>query len=106
METEKRIGDFRVNRKVTWGITFPQNLHTGCLIQISPFWGSGAGFVHSFGVECRTPFPQPPDPLGQSLHGRRVLVAKPAVGGGWRPGLALRLVEPAVTVEDDLFHFL
>jgi len=29
METEKRIGDFRVNRKVSWGITFPQNLHTG-----------------------------------------------------------------------------
>jgi hypothetical protein len=27
METEKRIGDFRVNRKVSWGITFPQSIH-------------------------------------------------------------------------------
>jgi hypothetical protein len=51
METEKRIGDFRVNRKVSWGITFPQNLHTASLIQISPFWGPGAGFVHSLCVE-------------------------------------------------------
>jgi hypothetical protein len=36
METEKRIGDFRVNRKVSWGITFPQKLHTGSSIQKAP----------------------------------------------------------------------
>ena len=106
METEKRIGHFRVNRKVSWGITFPQNLHTVRLIQIRPFWGLGAGFVHSLGIECRTPFPKLPDPLRKPRHRRRVLVAKPAVGGGRGPGFAPGFVQPAVSVDDDLFHVL
>src|SRR6266550_9101736 len=106
METEKRIGHFRVNRKVSWGITFPQNLHTVRLIQIRPFWGLGAGFVHSLGIEYRTPFPELPDPFRKPLHRRRVLVAKPAVGGGRGPRFAPAFVLPAVSVDDDLFHVL
>jgi hypothetical protein len=38
METEKRIGDFRVNRKVAWGMCFPQALHTRIFNSKSPFW--------------------------------------------------------------------
>src|SRR5690348_9167997 len=106
METEKRIGDFRVNRKVSWGITLPQNLHTGSLIQISPFWGPPAGFVHSLGVEFGTPPAQLPDPVGQPRHGIGVLVAKPAIRQRRGPRPALRRSEPVVRVDHDPFHLL
>jgi len=45
METEKRIGDFRVNRKVAWGISFPQRLHTRFSIRKAPGDPFGASFA-------------------------------------------------------------
>src|ERR1700751_4541679 len=79
METEKRIGDFRVNRKVSWGITFPQNLHTGLLIRIAQFCRLCAGFVHSLRFKSRPLPPQPPDAVRKTRDRVRVLVAKPAI---------------------------
>ena len=84
METEKRIGDFRVNRKVSWGITFPQNLHTGLLIRIAQFCRLCAGFVHSLGVEFCPLSSQPPDAFRESCDRVGILVAKPAIGVGPR----------------------
>ena len=74
METEKRIGDFRVNRKVSWGITFPQNLHTGLLIRIAQFCRLCAGFVHSLRFKCRPLPPQPPDAVGKARDRAHLLV--------------------------------
>src|SRR5712691_10343692 len=102
METEKRIGDFRVNRKVSWGITFPQNLHTRGLIQKPSFRGLCTGFVHSVGVETRTLLPQPPDPFRQPRHRSGILVAEPVVSV-WARGP--RMVRQ-VGLDDDLLHLL
>src|SRR5437868_11186206 len=101
METEKRIGDFRVNRKVAWGITFPQRLHTRASIRKAPLDGFRAGLVHSGGVE-RSALPSEPfHTLRQALHGHRIFVAEPVVGDRTRPPLSLRLVVPAVAVQHD-----
>src|SRR5207245_7942353 len=106
METEKRIGDFRVNRKVSWGITFPQNLHTAYLIQNAPLARLCAGFVHSPGVEVRTLFPQPPDTLGQAGDRGRILVAQPPVSSRPGPRLGRPCMDGTVRVDDDLFRVL
>src|SRR5207249_10159473 len=102
METEKRIGDFRVNRKVSWGITFPQNLHTGGSVRKPPFAGLCASFVHSPGVEICTLCPQPPDAVRQPRYRLGILVAKPPKGV--RPRRAG--MDREVGVDHDLFHFL
>src|SRR5881296_48511 len=102
METEKRIGEFRVNRKVSWGITYPQKLQTTGLDRKPPFGGLCAGFVHSPGVEICTPYPQPPEAVRQPCHRLGILVAKPPVGV--RPRRAG--MDREVGVDHDLFHFL
>src|SRR5206468_9912396 len=85
METEKRIGDFRVNRKVSWGITFPQNLHTAGSVRKPPFAGLCASFVHSPAVEICTLCPHPPDAVRQPRHRPGILVANPPIAFGPPP---------------------
>src|SRR5438046_5400059 len=99
METEKRIGDFRVNRKVSWGITFPQRLHTRASIRKAPPGGLRAGFVHSGGVERSALAREPLNPLRQALYGHRILVVEPAVGDRARPSFPLAFIVTAVAVE-------
>src|SRR6266702_936400 len=101
METEKRIGDFRVYRKVSWGFTFPQRLHTRASIRKAPPDGFRASFVHSGGVERSTLPSERFHTLGQALQGHRILVVEPAVGDGTRPSFSLPFEVPAVAVEDD-----
>src|SRR6266581_7762708 len=106
METEKRIGDFRVYRKVSWGITFPQRLHTRASIRKAPPNGFRAGFVHSVGVERSTLPSERFHTLGQALHGHRILVVEPPVRDGTRPSFSLPFEVPAVAVEDDRLDLL
>ena|SRR5215469_13764568 len=100
METEKRIGDFRVNRKVSWGITFPQQLHNWGLVQNPKLRSLCPGFVHSFSIELRPRFAQPPDPIQEALDRLRVLVMEPVVSlwprGAW--------MDRQVRAYDYLFH--
>ena len=102
METEKRIGNFRVNRKVAWVMCFPQPLHSLFSIQKALLRRLYASFLHSVGVEFRTPPPEPPGAFRQALHGRRIFVPQPPVGSGPRPLAALLLVQPPVAFDDDL----
>src|SRR5450756_1270017 len=102
METEKRIGHFRVNRKVAWVMCFPQPLHSPTSDQKALLRGFRAGFLHSIGVEVNTPPAQPLDAVRKAGDGRRVLVAKPAVGDRARPSQALGFVEGVVAFDDDL----
>src|SRR5215467_7281430 len=99
METEKRIGDFRVNRKVSWGITFPQNLHTGGLIQKPPLASLCAGFVHSLRVERRPADHQQVEPFGELRNRVRILVTEPAISLRTRAARMNR----QVGLDDDLF---
>jgi len=102
METEKRIGDFRVNRKVSWGISFPQKVHTGLSVQKPQRASLCAGFVHSLGVEARVHPRQPFRSVDQARHRVGILVAEPAVGvGPGRAGMELK-----VGADDDLLDVL
>src|SRR5450759_901029 len=102
MESEKRIGHIRVNRKVAWVMCFPQPLHSPTSDQKALLRGFRAGFLHSIGVEVNTPPPKPLDAVRKAGDGRRVLVAKPAVRDRPRPRQALGFVEGAVAFDDDL----
>src|SRR6266568_1442945 len=101
METEKRIGDFRVNRKVAWGISFPQRLHTRFSIRKAPGDPFGASFLHSDVVEGGTLQLELFHTLQQACQGHGILIAEPPIRYRWRPLFALLPVEPAVGFDDD-----
>jgi hypothetical protein len=102
METEKRIGDFRVNRKVSWGISFPQKVHTALSVQKPQRTSLCAGFVHSLGVETRAHPGEPSHTLDQARDRVWILVPQPAIGvrprGAW--------MDVQVGPDDDLLDIL
>jgi hypothetical protein len=101
METEKRIGDFRVNRKVAWSIFSTTPAHPAS-IQKAAFSGILADFVHSIGVDLRSPPPQPFQAVLKSGHRHRILESQPPVYDRLGPLAALGLIEPPVASDDDL----
>src|SRR5258708_6235224 len=100
METEKRIGNFRVNRKVAWSNFFHNPCTPPPSIRKAVFHGILADFVHSFRVDFRSPPPELFQAVLKSGHRHRVLEAKPPVSLGPGPVPALPLVEPAVAFDD------
>jgi hypothetical protein len=103
METEKRIGDFRVNRKVAWSTFFHNRCTPPPSIRKAVFYGILADFVHSIGVDVRTPPPELFQAVLKPGHRHRVLETKPPVCHRLGPVPALHLVEPAVAFDDYLF---
>jgi hypothetical protein len=103
METEKRIGDFRVNRKVAWSIFFHNPCTPPPSIRKAVFHGILADFVHSIGVDIRSPPPELAHAVLEPCHRHRILEAKPPVRHSLGPVPALRLVQPAVAFNDYLF---
>src|ERR1700694_3292792 len=102
METEKRIGDFRVNRKVAWGIFFHNPCTTRPSIRKAAFCGILANFVHSIGVECRSPPPEPFHAVQEPGQRHWVLKSEPVVCDGLGPHLTLLLVQAAMALD----HYL
>jgi len=103
METEKRIGDFRVNRKVAWSILFHNPCTAPPSIRKAVFHGILADFVHSIGVDLRSPPPELFQAVPEPGHRHRVLESKPSVRDGLGPAPALPLIEVAVARDDYLF---
>jgi hypothetical protein len=102
METEKRIGDFRVNRKVAWSIFFHNPCTPPISIRKAVFRGILADFVHSIGVDFRSPPPELAHTVLKPGHRHRVLEPKPPVRLRLGPVPALPLVEPAMAFDDNL----
>src|ERR1700692_2794226 len=103
METEKRIGDFRVNRKVAWSIFSTTPAHPPS-IRKAVFSGILADFVHSTGVDLRSPLSELFQAILKPRHRARILKSEPPVRPRLRPREALALVEPAMAFDHDLFH--
>src|ERR1700704_658219 len=101
METEKRIGDFRVNRKVAWS-TFSTTPAHPASIRKAAFCGILADFVHSIGVDLRSPPPQPFQAVLKSGHRHRILESQPPVRDRFGPLAPLACIELPVTFDDDL----
>src|SRR5579859_266253 len=101
METEKRIGDFRVNRKVAWGISFPQRLHTRFSVRKASGDPFGASFLHSVTIEGSALQLELFHTLQEALHRHGILVSKPAICDRPRPCSARLLVEPLVGFDHD-----
>jgi hypothetical protein len=102
METEKRIGDFRVNRKVAWGIFF----HSPCTpppsIRKAVFFGLPTDFLHSVRVESPT-FPHKlPDALLEACNWLWILETQPSVCNRLGPGPAFLFIKQSVAFD----HYL
>src|SRR5487761_27003 len=103
METEKRIGDFRVNRKVAWSIFSTTPAHPPS-IRKAVFCGILADFIHSIGVDLRSPHSEFFQAVPKPRHGHRILKAKPPVRHRLRPRAPLAFVEPAMGFDHDLLR--
>src|SRR5487761_851829 len=102
METEKRIGDFRGNRKVAWSIfsTTPAHPHS---IRKAEFYGILADFVHSIGVDPRSAPAKLPQAVLKPGHRHRILEAQPPVRDWLGPVAALAVIKTVVAFDHDLF---
>src|SRR5882762_2769859 len=101
METEKRIGNFRVNRKVAWSI-FSTTAAQPASIRKAAFCSILADFVHSVRFNVCAPPPELFQAVPKPSHWQRILKAKPAVRDRLRPGPTLGLVEQAVAFDDHI----